>query len=126
MGNQVCIGSSMRIEGELTGGEDLIIDGTVEGKIAVSGHQLTIGEHGKVTAEIFDANAVIVRGEMVGNISADDRIEIGSTGSVFGDISAPRVVLSDGARFKGSIDMEPKGAARVAKTPAGSKPTSGI
>ena len=111
MGNQVCIGSSMRIEGELSGSEDLVIDGTVHGKILVSGHQLIIGENGKVLAEIHDARSVIVRGELVGNIAADDRIEIGSTGSVEGDIRAPRVVLSDGARFKGSIDMQPKSPA---------------
>ena len=111
MPNQVCIGSSMLIEGELMGSEDLVIDGTVQGKILISGHQLTIGENGKVLAEIHDARSVIVRGQMVGNIAAEDRIEIGSTGSVEGNIRAPRVVLSDGARFKGSIDMGNKGAA---------------
>ena len=108
MANQVCIGSSMRIEGELMGSEDLVIDGTVHGKIRIAGHQLTIGENAKVLAEIHDARSVIVRGEMKGNIAAEDKIEIGSTGSVEGDIKAPRVVLSDGARFKGSIDMGSK------------------
>ncbi len=107
MSNQVCIGRSMHIEGELTGNEDLIIDGTVEGKILVTGHQITLGENGHVKADIEDASTVIVQGRLVGNVSADHRIEIGSTGSILGDIRAPRVVLADGARFKGSIDMEP-------------------
>ena len=116
MSSQVCIGRSMRIEGELTGSEDLMIDGTVEGTILVAGHQLTIGEHGRVSARIHDARAVIVQGELVGDISADDRIEIGSTGSVQGDIRAPRVVLAEGARFKGSIDMESR------SRPSGAEP----
>jgi len=111
MSNQVCIGSSMRIEGELTGHEDLVIDGTVQGKIVVTGHQLTIGENGHVTAEIHDAGTVIVQGRLVGNISADHKIEIGSTGSILGNIRAPRVVLAEGARFKGSIDMDPRSTA---------------
>lgn len=121
MGNRICIGRSMRIDGELTGSEDLVIDGTVEGKIVVSGHQLTIGEHGKVSAEIRGASAVIVRGEMIGNITAGDSIEIGSTGSVHGDLSAPRVILSEGARFRGSIDMHAQRVARAAPAPPGAK-----
>jgi cytoskeletal protein CcmA (bactofilin family) len=108
MGHQVCIGRSMHITGEVTGREDLIIDGTVEGKILVSGHQLTLGENGNVKADIRDARTVVVQGQLVGDVSAEHRIEIGSTGSIFGNIRAPRVVLADGARFKGSIDMEPR------------------
>lgn len=122
MSKQVCIGSSMTIEGELTGKEDLIIDGKVKGKILVTGHQLTIGENGHVSAEIHDASRVVVQGEMVGDISADDKIEIETTGSMLGNIRAPRVVLAEGSRFKGSIDMEPKsaptrGSASPSKTP---------
>ena len=108
MNHQVCIGRSMHIEGEVRGSEDLIIDGTVEGKIVVSGHQLTLGENGNVKADIQDASTVVVQGRLVGNVSADHKIEIGSTGSILGNIRAPRVVLADGARFKGSIDMEPR------------------
>jgi len=111
MTNPICIGSSMRIEGELTGHEDLVIDGTVEGRIVVKGHQLTIGENGRVTAEIHDAGTVIVQGKLVGNISAEHKIEIGSTGSILGNLRAPRIVLAEGARFKGSIDMEPRSTA---------------
>ncbi len=119
MSNQICIGSSMRIEGELTGHEDLVIDGTVQGKIVIRGHQLTIGENGHVTAEIHEAGSVIVQGTLVGNVSAEHKIEIGRTGSILGNIRAPSVVLAEGARFKGSVDMEPRTAAPRA-TPASS------
>jgi cytoskeletal protein CcmA (bactofilin family) len=108
---QVTIGKSMQIKGELTGNEDLIIDGKVDGKICLKGHKLTIGASGQITAEIDDAKVVVVGGEMIGSITAEDKVEVAATGSMRGDIKAPRVVLADGARFKGSIDMEPNLAA---------------
>ena len=95
----------MQIKGDLTGKEDLVIDGKVDGRIFLTGHELTIAENGVVNAEIHEASAVVVRGQMVGNITADDRVEVAETGSMLGDINAPRVVLAEGARFKGSIDM---------------------
>jgi len=107
----VTIGKSIQIKGEITGNEDLIIDGKLDGKIFLKGHKLTIGASGHIKAEIHDAKAVVVDGEMVGSITAEDKVEIATTGSMQGDIKAPRVVLADGARFKGSIDMEPKLAA---------------
>jgi cytoskeletal protein CcmA (bactofilin family) len=107
MSNQVCIGSSMRIEGEVTGHEDLVIDGIVQGGIRLKGHQLTIGEHADVTAEIHEADTVIVQGRLVGNVSAVHKIEVASTGSIHGNIRAPRVVLADGGRIKGSVDVDP-------------------
>jgi cytoskeletal protein CcmA (bactofilin family) len=107
----------MRIEGELRGREDLVIDGSVEGKIIVAGHQLTVGENGQVNADIQDASSVVVQGKLVGNVTAEHRIEIGSTGSILGNIRAPRVALVEGARFKGSIDMDPR-AATPARAPA--------
>jgi cytoskeletal protein CcmA (bactofilin family) len=110
----VTIGKSMQIKGEVSGNEDLIIDGKVDGKISLKGHKLTIGASGHITAEIQDAKAVVVGGEMLGSITAEDKVEIAATGSMQGDIKAPRVVLADGARFKGSIDMEPKSAAHRA------------
>ena len=108
MGEKISIGSSMHIKGELTGEEDLTIDGRVDGKIMLTGHQLTIEENGHVTAEIHDASTVIVRGTMSGSITAADRVEVASQGSMQGDIRAPRVVLADGSRFKGRIDTETK------------------
>jgi len=104
----VNIGQSIQIKGELTGNEDLTIEGKVDGKIILKDHNLTIGANGRITAEIH-AKTVVVVGEVVGNITADDKVEVAPTGSMKGDISSPRVVLADGARFKGSIDMERKG-----------------
>jgi cytoskeletal protein CcmA (bactofilin family) len=118
MDKLVNIGKSIQIKGELTGNEDLTIEGRVDGKIYLRDHNLTVGANGHITAEIH-AKSVIVVGDVVGNITADDRVEVASTGSMQGDICAPRVVLADGARFKGSIDMEPKpAAARVAAAAA--------
>jgi cytoskeletal protein CcmA (bactofilin family) len=106
----VNIGQSVQIKGELTGNEDLTIEGKVDGKVFLKDHNLTIGGNGRIAAEIH-AKTVMVIGEVVGNITADDKVEIAATGSMRGDIVAPRVVLADGARFKGSIDMERKAAA---------------
>ncbi len=115
----VTIGKTIQIKGEITGNEDLIIDGKVDGKIFLKGHKLTIGASGQITAEIHDAKAVVVGGEMIGSITAEDKVEIAATGSMQGDIKAPGVVLVPGARFKGSIDMESKLAApRASASPS--------
>jgi len=100
----VNIGQSIEIKGELTGNEDLIIDGKVDGKIDLKDHNLTIGANGRIRAEIH-AKSVTVNGEVTGNVTADDKVEIAPTGSVQGDLCAPRVALADGSSFKGSIDM---------------------
>ncbi len=102
--NPATIGQSVQIEGELTGQEDLVIDGKIEGKIVLNGHHLTVGPNGRIHAEVH-AKSVQVNGEVSGNILADDKVEISSTGSVLGDITSPRVALADGSSFKGSIDM---------------------
>ena len=109
------IGKSLHIKGELSGSEDLTIDGKVDGKISLHGQHVTIGPNGHVTAEIH-AKSVIVGGQMKGNVIADDRVEIAATGSMMGDVRAPRVVLVDGARFKGSIDMDGKTPAMTTAT----------
>lgn len=98
------VGRSVRIQGELTGDEDLTIDGTVEGSVDLRGHALTIDEHGQVLGEVTAAT-VVIYGSVVGNVMAEQRIEVQPGGLVEGDLIAPKVVLSDGARFKGSIDM---------------------
>lgn len=120
---EVNIGKSMRIKGKLTGNEDLMIDGRVDGKIFLNGHKLSIGTNGRVTAAIRDAKAVVVGGEMIGNISANDSVEVTSTGTMRGDIKAPRVILADGAQYKGTIDMDPKstGPKAAAATAKGDK-----
>jgi len=111
----VNIGQSVQIKGELKGNEDLTIEGMVDGKILVKDHNLTIGANGRITAEVH-AKTVVVVGQVMGNITADDKVDIAPSGSVEGDIRAPRVAISDGAQFKGSIDMNRKGASSGSST----------
>jgi cytoskeletal protein CcmA (bactofilin family) len=111
----VNIGQSVQIKGELKGNEDLTIEGMVDGKILVKDHNLTIGANGKITAEVH-AKTVVVVGQVMGNITADDKVEIAPSGSVEGDLRAPRVAIADGARFKGSIDMETKPGGSASKS----------
>jgi cytoskeletal protein CcmA (bactofilin family) len=92
----------------LTGNEDLTIEGKVDGKIVVKDHNLTIGANGRITAEVH-AKCVVVVGTVTGNVTADDKVEIAPSGTLHGDIRAPRVSIQDGAKFKGSIDMDRKG-----------------
>src|SRR5437867_4303143 len=99
------IGKSVSIKGELTGDEDLTIEGRVEGKIALKDHNLVIGPHGKIKGQI-DAKNVVVMGKIVGNISAAELVEIKATGSVAGDIKSSRISIEEGAYFKGSFDVQ--------------------
>jgi len=101
------IGQSILFKGELTGNEDLIIDGTVEGKIDLKEHHLTIGKNGKIKADLR-AKTITIIGEVVGQIVADDKVELQATSRLQGDIIANRLSIADGARFKGSVDMERK------------------
>jgi cytoskeletal protein CcmA (bactofilin family) len=104
----VNIGKSVVIKGDLSGSEDLTIEGQVEGKIELRQNVLTIGANGKIKASIF-AKAVIVQGEVTGDITASERVDIRDAGSVDGDLSAPRIAIADGAHFRGSIDMQRQG-----------------
>lgn len=101
----VNIGKSVVIKGELNGSEDLTVEGHVEGKIELRDHVLTIGPNGKIKAEVF-AKAVVVLGEVTGNVTASDKVDIRENGSVEGDIIAPRVAIAEGAHFRGSVDMQ--------------------
>ena len=105
----VNIGKSVVIKGELNGSEDLTIEGHVEGTIQLRDHVLTIGPNGRIKAQVF-AKAVIVLGEVIGNVTASDKVDIRDNGSVDGDIIAPRVAIAEGAHFRGSVDMQRKGA----------------
>jgi len=106
------IGKSVVVKGALSGSEDLTIEGLVEGTIELRENILTIGPNGKITAKIL-AKAVVVQGHVHGNITATERVEIRDTGSVDGDVSAPRVAISDGAHFRGTIDMQRAGAPKA-------------
>jgi cytoskeletal protein CcmA (bactofilin family) len=101
----VKIGKSIHVRGELSGNEDLTIEGTIEGKIVLKDHSLVVGSTGKIQAEIH-AKAVTIQGEVHGNVHAEDRIELSTSGTVKGDLVAPRIVIADGARFKGTVDMD--------------------
>ncbi len=101
----VNIGKSVLIKGDLSGSEDLTIEGRVEGKIELREHVLTIGPHGRIEAQVF-AKVVVVLGEVVGNIEASDKVTIRDSGLVEGDVVAPRVAIAEGARFRGKIDMQ--------------------
>ena len=119
----VNIGQSIHIKGELTGNEDLTIEGKVEGKVFLKDHNLTVGANGKIVAEI-QAKTVMVLGEVTGNITADDKVEVAATGSMRGDIQAPRVVLADGAKFKGAIDMDKKSGSSTSTSASASSSAS--
>jgi len=106
----VNIGKSVVIKGELNGSEDLTVEGSVEGKIELKQHVLTIGPNGRIKAEVF-AKAVIVLGEVAGNITASEKVDIRDNGKVDGNIVAPRVAIAEGAHFRGSVDMQPKSEA---------------
>jgi cytoskeletal protein CcmA (bactofilin family) len=106
----VNIGKSVVIKGELNGSEDLTVEGHVEGKIELKDHVLTIGPNGKIKAQVF-AKSVIVLGEVNGNVTATEKVDIRDGGSVDGDIISPRVAIAEGAHFRGTVDMQRKGAA---------------
>ena len=98
------IGKSVLVKGELSGSEDLYLDGEVEGAIELSGHNLTVGPNGHVRANI-NAKEVIVQGKVDGNITGTDRVELRKSAVLVGDIFTQRIVIEDGAYFKGGIDI---------------------
>ena len=99
------IGKSVIIKGELSGSEDLYVDGQVEGSIELSGNRLIIGPHGQVRASV-NAKGVIVQGKLDGNIRAGERAELTKSAVVTGDISTQRVAIEEGAYFKGKVDIQ--------------------
>ena len=103
--NIVNIGQSVVIKGELSGSEDLMIEGLVEGTIQLKEHVLTVGPNGRIEAQVY-AKSIIILGEVTGNITASDKVDI--HGSVEGDIVSPRVTIAEGAHFRGSVDMQRK------------------
>ncbi len=99
------LGPGLQVKGEITGNEDLHIDGQIEGTVSLGGHRLTVGRAAKVTAEIV-AREVVVHGNVSGDLRARDRIEIKKDGSVVGDIATARIMIEDGAYFKGHIEID--------------------
>lgn len=116
------IGPSIVVRGEISGEEDLLVEGRVEGKIDLRQNAVTIGAKGQLAAEV-QARVVMIDGEVEGNLTADEQIVLRKSARVRGDLCAPRVTIEDGARFKGSIDMDPKSARPAAQAP-GARPTA--
>src|ERR1700758_3070312 len=114
--DQATIGKSLVIKGEVTGSESLYIDGRVEGSINLSGNRVTVGRNGVVAANI-NAREIVVLGKVRGNLTASDRVDIRSDGSLTGDVVAARISIEDGAFFKGGIDIR-KGGQQSAKKEA--------
>jgi len=123
-GDIVNIGKSVVIKGELNGSEDLTIEGQVEGTIHLREHVLTIGPNGRIKAQVF-AKSVIVLGQVSGNVTASEKVDIRDNGSVDGDIVSPRVAIAEGAHFRGSVDMQRKGTA-PAPAKAGASPQPAV
>lgn len=119
------IGQSIVFKGELSGEEDLEIDGQVEGSIHLANNQLTVGANGTLRAEV-QAKTIVVIGRVHGNLTATERIEIQATGIVEGDLKAPCLVVQEGAQLHGNINMgksmaaAPTGASDVTGGGAGS------
>jgi cytoskeletal protein CcmA (bactofilin family) len=107
------IGSSILIKGDVTGEEDLVVQGQVEGRIELRQHNVTVGKNGRVKADIW-GKIISVEGEVIGNIYGEEKIVIRSSGVLHGNITAPRVTLEDGSKFKGSIDMDSRQAEKAA------------
>jgi cytoskeletal protein CcmA (bactofilin family) len=103
--NLAQIGKSVIIKGELSGSEDLYVDGRVEGSIALKGNSLTVGPNGQVKANV-EAKGVVVQGKLEGNIVASDRVDLRKSAVVTGDVSTQRISIEEGAYLKGKIDIQ--------------------
>ncbi|MBI4444536.1 MAG: polymer-forming cytoskeletal protein [Acidobacteria bacterium] len=117
------IGPSILVKGDVSGDEDLLIEGRLEGRVELKQHNVRVGKNGKVKADIV-GKVISVEGEVQGNLYAEDKIIIRQSGSVRGNITAPRVTLEDGSKFKGSIDMDSKGSEKRVENNAAGKSSS--
>ncbi len=121
-GETASLGKSVVIKGEVSGSEDLYIDGQVEGSIELAGNRLTIGPNGRVKANVT-ARSVTIGGRLEGNVRASDRVDLRQTAVVLGDIATQRIAIEDGAYFKGGVDIQrepakPQPAPRPESKPA--------
>ena len=111
------IGKSVLVKGELSGSEDLYLDGEVEGSIELKDHSLVVGPHGRVRAHI-NARDVTVHGKVDGNVKGTERVELKKSAVLTGDIFTQRIIIEDGAFFKGAIDIQKEGAKSSVKREA--------
>lgn len=108
-GKSAVLGSTIRIKGDISGEENLLIEGNVEGSVSLSSHELTIGKNGKVHANIT-ARTIRIDGEVHGDITGKEKVLVASTSNIKGTIVTPKMTLEEGARFKGTIDIDPSHA----------------
>ena len=116
-GGSSFVGSNITIDGTISGSEPMVVEGVVRGKVQVAS-ELRLGANARIEAEVHGRN-VVVEGRVTGNISADDRLELVSTAIVEGNLKAPKIVVAEGAQFRGSVDMgasRPKETTEQAKT----------
>ncbi len=116
------VSAGLRIRGEISGNEDMLVEGLIEGPIQLGDGMLTLGATGKITADVV-AREVIVYGKLKGNLTARDRIQIKDVGSVVGDLATARIIIEDGANLKGSIEIvnRDKSSQAIVSTDASSK-----
>ena len=118
------IGKSVQIRGELTGSEDLYLDGEIEGTIDLRDHSLIIGPNGRIKAGIT-ARDLVVHGRVEGNVTATGRVELRKSCTLMGDVSTQRIVIEDGAFFKGAIDIKEKDARNETRKPQAAAAAAG-
>ncbi len=126
------IGKSVVIKGELSGSEDLYLDGEVEGSVELRNHSLTVGPNGRIKANV-NAKEVVIHGKVDGNVRGNERVELKKSAVLNGDVVTQRIVIEDGAFFKGSIDIQkgevkqeaPRAMAAAAPMHTGVAPTLG-
>ena len=114
------IGPSIHIDGDVRGEEDLLIEGEVNGTLQLKSNSLTVGPQGKVRADVY-AHSIFVDGLVEGDLFGSERVAIRKNAQVRGNITSPRVSLEDGARFKGSIEMDPQAVQSSAGRPAAAR-----
>jgi cytoskeletal protein CcmA (bactofilin family) len=119
------IGKSVQIKGELTGSEDLYLDGSIEGTVDLRDHSLIIGPNGKIKAAI-SARDLVVHGRVEGNITATGRVELRKSCTLIGDVSTQRIVIEDGAFFKGAIDIKENAQSVEIRKPLASVASAGM
>jgi len=120
-GRSALIGPGIHVKGDISGDENLVIEGKVDGKILLDNNHVEVGQTGRVNADIT-AKVIKIAGEVRGDITGTEKVIISRSGNVHGNIVAPRMTLEDGAIFKGSIDMDPSDGAKAKLTNSAKKP----
>jgi cytoskeletal protein CcmA (bactofilin family) len=121
--HKAVIGPSIQVKGELIGNEDLVVEGKVEGVVRLTDHHLVIGKSAQIDATL-EAKSIRIEGTVRGDVVASERVELAAGGGLTGDIAAPRMMIADGAKFKGSVDMDRKLAQSGAAAPQGQQGSS--